>query len=197
MLKISGVGIREGVMIEYHWAVLRVGICAPAIESFISEGHFVLGHDWDSAGIGVINSASMDEQNQLIFEAELYEGVPEADQLAAIISQRTAAGKKVSVSMGFWSTGYAFGSGAELLGWLAREGDDLTQYDTAAISAWTDWVFLMTEINFVEASYVLDGACNEAEITNAFDSRYNRDRTTRLLEQIQQQLDQPKEALKR
>lgn len=167
--KIRGVLIREGVLVPSHWAVVRVGACRAALPAFVTDGHFAIGHDWCSLGVGTIESAQMNERNEVIFVAELYDGVPAADELAEVIRQRAEKGKSNSLSAGFFCSGLAFWSGAELLGWLAEQGDDLNQYDTAPIAAWTDQIFLITEIDpIVECSSVLDGAVDEATVLEVF-----------------------------
>lgn len=101
---------------------------------FEQNGWLDTGHEWEK-GIGMPISCKVDG-DQIVSEAEFYEGVQEAQEIRSIVKQRLDSGKSVSVSIGFmpsYDDCHWFQSGADMLTFAKGAYGDLTGWDTAAI----------------------------------------------------------------
>jgi hypothetical protein len=138
-------------------------------KGFVDNGSLLVGHDWDDMPIGMIMDA---KEVGPVFEVQAQFHDTESGQEARqICVERLAAGKSVSVSIGFmpdYEKGVMwFESGAKLLDFAETNGYDLELFDTKAIKklGWCRGVMAIDEV--FEVSLVTVGMNPKAKATDA------------------------------
>lgn len=85
------------------------GAFAEDLPRFLRDGFIALGHDWDSMGIGYPVDAYEDDYG--LFLKAAFHSDAEAQAVRKRVSERLAAGKSVSTSVGFFVRDYAIKDG--------------------------------------------------------------------------------------
>lgn len=86
-------------VVDSYGDIVRAGAYADCLKDFVRDGWLAVGHEWGTLGVGFIADAREDHYGLMVDAA--FHSTKEAQDARTVVRERKAAGKSVSLSIGY------------------------------------------------------------------------------------------------